>query len=804
MGLEGKERAGWEGKGGCKGLVSVVLHLVSSVMLRAPFRGGRLRGFPLWMTQRTASHTPLRKRGSLEVAYIIAVLSGLLFGASIFSMLSFRGVLNVWNELPTAAETLPQTVVVSTPGVTGAKPPEQSAAQNPTLMRTDERVYQAQTLVTPQVETPTGTKTITDVDPVAEGSHNVVVPAAKVSSSSGSSRSSSGSGSGSTSTRDPKRGPFRIIVLSMNRHWALSRLLSSIAAVDYGQDRVQLDIFVDMQRSTSRHDEKTVKVAREFEWPYGDKRVILHPRPMGLILAWLTCWNATSDDERAVMLEDDLEVSPLYYRFLREADDRYQNVEDLAAFSLQRATLIPRDEGYRKIQHGDNHQHSAYLYKLVGTWGFAPRAKHWTRFQQWFFERFPDKSFKPHVDRLRINRWYNGREWSNWFLRFCEEENLFNLYGNMPNKTTLCANWREPGEHYGKGPAKGREFPIFGADPRDYDFRLPEPRYLLRLDWNGQLHPAFHSEFHRVNMAAIDSLVDFAQGSDFLTLGLYNGYFSRWVRNFLCNVELLDAKPERLMFVTNDGKAHAKMVKSGVASTLMKFQGAESTRGTTFSTPGYIEFMLNRARLVMTLLQRGVATLLFDPDQTWLEDPIPYLREKIREGPVDLIGSVTTQEELGGNFLLFLPTECTITMYSDLLKRFESVFEAKDIGNANRTAQKVSLSNDQTLITSYALRQRRCHLALLDRQLFCDGRWYKGAYSDVDPSVRPIIINNNFVEGNDEKVHRASGFGHMFYNNRTDRCEPPKRLRAYYKKRSLYYTWQQVLNKTHPSKLIQH
>lgn len=789
------------------------------------------------MGRKAAPQPRLRNRGNLQVGYIIAIFSGLVFGVSVFTTLSFRGVLDAMYEqyptenslqptiitseataadppsltadpLPPTADLVGATVEISHPnGGTTSSEEHQQHHQVPDHSigtNAEEALPQGDNAVKQQVSNSTSDKAAMETEAETNKAITHVVPSVEgareeaVAPSDDSNSTNAGSVGRSEATT---RGPFRIIVLSMNRPWALTRLLDSIAAVDYGQDDIKLDIFVDMQRSNFRHDEETVEIANAFQWTHGEKRIVLQPQPMGLILAWLTCWNATSDNDRAVMLEDDLEVSPLYYRFLREADDKYRDVEDLAAFSLQRATLIPRDEGFRQIQHGESHQHSAYMYKLVGTWGFAPRARHWTQFQAWFFERYADKEYKPYVDGLKINKWYNGREWSNWFLRFCEEENLFNLYGNMPEKSTLCANWREPGEHYGKGPAKGREFEIFEAD-NDHDFRLPEVQHLLRLDWNGQLHPAFHSEFHRVNMEAIDSLVDFAQGSEFLTLGLYNGYFSGWVKNFLCNVKLLEARPEKLMFVTNDWKAHSKMVKEGIPSTLMKFQGAESARGTTFSTPGYIEFMLNRARLVMMLLRRGVTTLLFDPDQTWLEDPMPYLRQKLQEGGVDLIGSVTTQEELAGNFLLFCPTECTVSMYSDLLKHFESVFEEKDIGNVNRTADKVTLSNDQTLITSFALRQNRCNLALLDRELFCDGRWYKGAYSDIDPSVRPVIVNNNFVEGNDEKLHRAAGFGHLFHNTRTNTCEQPQKLRAYYKTKSVYYTWQQVLDKVPYANLI--
>eukprot|EP00188_Purpureofilum_apyrenoidigerum_P001641 Plantae.Rhodophyta-Purpureofilum_apyrenoidigerum.ctg19257.p1 GENE.Plantae.Rhodophyta-Purpureofilum_apyrenoidigerum.ctg19257~~Plantae.Rhodophyta-Purpureofilum_apyrenoidigerum.ctg19257.p1 ORF type:complete len:784 (-),score=172.86 Plantae.Rhodophyta-Purpureofilum_apyrenoidigerum.ctg19257:1570-3921(-) len=593
--------------------------------------------------------------------------------------------------------------------------------------------------------------------------------------------------------------PFKVIVLTMNRPWALERLLKSIDGAEYGNDEVDLDIIVDKPKKKDEADPSTLQTANQFPWKRGEKRVIVFNKNQGLIRTWLTCFNATNANERVVILEDDLEVSPLYYRYLNAVHDQYHDVHDIAGFSLQRATLIPTFNPARKIAHGN---HPVYMYKLVGTWGFSPRAEQWTQFQKWFFERFEDKSFKPFVDGLRINDWYNGREWSNWFLRFCDEEDYFTLYGNMPEKTTLCANWREPGEHYGSGAAKGIDFPVFEADV-SYDFQLPPPERLLRLAWDGQLDPRYHSLFYRRNMNEINELVEHSQEAEFLAIGLYNSYFSIWARNFLCNLELLNVKPEKLMFVTNDRKAHRSFLDDQLPTTYLKFSGAEEERGTTFSTPGYVELMLNRARLVLELLQRGVTLLLFDPDQVWLEDPMTYVREHLKDEDIDLVGTITTQNELAGNFLFFRPSERSIAMYKQLVQTFESAFEAKNLGDASIGNSKIAISNDQTLITAMALKNQECNVALLERSQFCDGRWYKGAYSDSDASLRPVLINNNFVEGNEEKLHRAKGFGHMFYNTMTGSCEAPLRMRAYYQGKSIPYSWSNVLEKQSSTEILE-
>lgn len=52
-----------------------------------------------------------------------------------------------------------------------------------------------------------------------------------------------------------------------------------------------------------------------FEWKFGEKFVHYRTSNAGLQAQWLEAWWPSSDHEFAFIVEDDLEVSPLYYRF---------------------------------------------------------------------------------------------------------------------------------------------------------------------------------------------------------------------------------------------------------------------------------------------------------------------------------------------------------------------------------------------------------------------------------------------------------------------------------------------------------
>lgn len=84
----------------------------------------------------------------------------------------------------------------------------------------------------------------------------------------------------------------------------------------------------------------------KFEWRYGEKLVHYRTGNAGLQGQWLEAWWPSSDHEFAFVVEDDLEVSPLYYGFLeRVIRDYYYDASNFNPYiygaSLQRQWLVP-------------------------------------------------------------------------------------------------------------------------------------------------------------------------------------------------------------------------------------------------------------------------------------------------------------------------------------------------------------------------------------------------------------------------------------------------------------------------------
>lgn len=150
--------------------------------------------------------------------------------------------------------------------------------------------------------------------------------------------------------------PFTLILklLTFNRLSSLTRCLHSLSNADYLSDRVDLHIYIDHFALTndSKIDQKLeesraiLEFVDGYKWKFGNKMVHYRTSNVGLQGQWLEGWWPSSDDEFVFVLEDDLEVSPLFYKFLRTLIlNYYYNTSNFSPYiygaSLQRPRFVP-------------------------------------------------------------------------------------------------------------------------------------------------------------------------------------------------------------------------------------------------------------------------------------------------------------------------------------------------------------------------------------------------------------------------------------------------------------------------------
>ena len=129
----------------------------------------------------------------------------------------------------------------------------------------------------------------------------------------------------------PKGEPLMLIkILAFDRPKPLLRLLKSLSAVDFHDDPISLDFYIDFPDEEHANDAETlanrrkvILLAEKFQWNHGPKRVVARTEHHGLANQWLNSWFPVSDSEVCLFLEDDNVVAPTFYTWLKAAKTKY-------------------------------------------------------------------------------------------------------------------------------------------------------------------------------------------------------------------------------------------------------------------------------------------------------------------------------------------------------------------------------------------------------------------------------------------------------------------------------------------------
>jgi hypothetical protein len=171
------------------------------------------------------------------------------------------------------------------------------------------------------------------------------------------------------------------------------------------------------------------------KWLYGNTNIFISDVNLGLQQSWFTSWVPKTKYDRALILEDDLQLSSIYYIWLKDAHNNYgygqyqtssttsstssntnedasnnnsnsnsnstisiknkplkssgyrsgPKINDLASICLPRQTLVPSKKEYKKTKLNVNGigifpSDQPFMYSLLGSHGFSPLAHIWMEF----------------------------------------------------------------------------------------------------------------------------------------------------------------------------------------------------------------------------------------------------------------------------------------------------------------------------------------------------------------------------------------------------------------------------------------
>ena len=253
------------------------------------------------------------------------------------------------------------------------------------------------------------------------------------------------------------------------------RLLGSLERADYGGDRIELFIMVDH----SNDNADVINASHAFEFSHGRKTVDVATVRKGLRQMWFDAWTPMDDSHFGCIIEDDIEMSPQWHVWLKAAWKAYGNRTDINGISLSRQTVVPKNPRPRDREVVN--EHKPFLYAMVGSWGFSPHPKQWSSFLTWI-KTIDLKTYDVSTPGLVTSNWWNTLDktgiWTQYYIYFSKKHDIYTLYVNLPDKTTLAAHHREKGVHYPT--SLGPDFKLATSVNKDF------PSQLVKYGWNAK------------------------------------------------------------------------------------------------------------------------------------------------------------------------------------------------------------------------------------------------------------------------------------------------------------------------------
>ena len=224
-----------------------------------------------------------------------------------------------------------------------------------------------------------------------------------------------------------------IVVIAYDRDHCLERLLDSLAKARY-PDGEAIPLVISIDKTENR---RVYEVAEQFEWAYGEKRLISQAEHLGLKSHILASGDLVSGFGSLIMLEDDLVVSPFFYLFTCQALGIYAGDPRIAGISLYSYQLTEsRFLPFEAIDDG----YDVYFLQLPASWGQAWTHTQWQVFRDWLLDHPEEKG----VEQLPayIQKWSDD-SWKKQFSRYLLATDRWFVF---PRKS-LSTNFGDPGTH---------------------------------------------------------------------------------------------------------------------------------------------------------------------------------------------------------------------------------------------------------------------------------------------------------------------------------------------------------------------
>ena len=238
-----------------------------------------------------------------------------------------------------------------------------------------------------------------------------------------------------TNSKNDIEMKIAICIIAFNRLDSIKRLIKSLEQADYNE-KVTLIISIDKSNTTIVED-----FAINYNWEFGEKRVITHPNNLGLRKHVLKCGNLLKEFDALIVLEDDVSVAPSFYHYAKQCTNKYKDDKNIAGISLYNFPVNYQNGLPFTALHSDS---DVYLMQCAQSWGQVWMKKQWFSFINWYNDNYEEFDESPHLPKA-ICKWPKS-SWLKYHTRYCIENHKYFIYPYV----SLSTNNADVGTHYAK------------------------------------------------------------------------------------------------------------------------------------------------------------------------------------------------------------------------------------------------------------------------------------------------------------------------------------------------------------------
>jgi len=269
-----------------------------------------------------------------------------------------------------------------------------------------------------------------------------------------------------------------IVVVAYSRPYETRRLINSIVASYFDGDSVDLIVSIDK----SNCQQEVYDACNGVEWTHGKYSVIMQEQRLGLRPHILKCGELTEKYDGVIVLEDDLFVSPNFYRFAKNALIYYGNDERVAQISLYSYGV---NEFVSRPFYPEKNEYDVYAMQVTQSWGECWSRTMWENFMA--SEYYTCATVKKRVDLPdNVNKWRDN-SWKKNFTNYIADTGRFVIYPYYSYTT----DYTIAGEHC-KADVPDYHVPMQGGNKMDFalcplDFCVKYDLFFERMDISPKL-----------------------------------------------------------------------------------------------------------------------------------------------------------------------------------------------------------------------------------------------------------------------------------------------------------------------------